>query len=572
MSTTKTTRGSFDIHIRTDGHSEVRHKGEVIAYGHLGNKKFNLSKEAYIVDASLLRELSDVLNEADRLLAEARAAVSRPQSKGHTIATFEPAPAKSKARIRFEQGVAFLNSITAKADKNERKTLAFKTDGGHFIGVKRAGVWSFYQSNGSKKLKSWGTLADNTKRDGLAIAHLDGLTELSHYGSENPTNLHSHRVWYDGKTTVYRYIPVDDRYVAFDFNVTKDKFPVIGDFVNNTDLIPNRFEWDKDTGWQIETAINSPSTFADAIRAYLRPAPVEYALDTTNSMTFNETGGSVPISAYYTYNPEEDITTYSYWVPTTGKWETYLHGSGKTWYFKDRGVASPTWTTEAPYLSDLVRDGNAHYNLRVINNAMGDAPVAFFKTKDGYVFSVNRNSDATLSAFHICGAARRVDLYERSMAKGDDNYLPNEGLLTPITAEEAIRLRPGLSSLKPSLPDIILVPIEHFDSNGNFYQSRDIATYHQRTNGKWRVYNGANGTFKDRGENNTINEQALNPEGWKVVKEIPTPIGYRLFDTTKNKWTQSAKNGITLFATADGYTPMDGDELRPWYGPSLVTE
>lgn len=335
----QTTRGKFNITIDTDGLSYVDYSGYTVATCSHAQQEFKLTTFSNLVPVSLLGEFGEVVTEATRLLREAREAVATAP---------EAAPYKFSDNPHYEKAATLLTDLAKGAEAQGRRTV-FLADGPHgFFGILRNGEWTFHQWCDGGGTQPWGTLAKNTNPQHSGLSWLSNLKAAC--VSDRQFNGFSDS-WarYDGKTTVYRYIPVDDGYVAFPF---KDgEFRMFGDSVA-PDKMESPFVWgEKNDGWVLESE-RSITSYADEIRAYLASsspsAPLEYCVVTNDTINVDLGSGNLATIrsfGYVTYNPNTDSYQYRYFRPDShfsknhAYYKAYLLGNRReTVYINDDGT------------------------------------------------------------------------------------------------------------------------------------------------------------------------------------------------------------------------------------------
>jgi len=472
----KTTRGSFDIHIHTNETSRIMHLGETVAWGLLGNNHFTLSKEVYIVKPNLLNEFSDVITEADRLLLEARAAVN----KANTIVT---TPTKAPRPLRPLE--YWINT----------------TDSGGTTFAGWVGVSAYMTYNPNE---------DTSAYRYYSVEKGEWVSGYTHAGRD--TFSQTNAMWSTQKPDEYTLarngrITYNKALIA---TLVKRKDPV--QFLESDDncLFALVLNGTRHSLFHITSVgIDSPSAFVNNIHTWTRDAALDGAEQIDDMrltpISLNDALTLRPhIKDAVAYRPDSDMAMNSVYYT-----RNFSTGEELKWRYDSRTQA---WQPSSPEPSSLL------------------------------------GSLAPIDWAHPSNNGWSIG--DSSLTSLKDTYL---------------------KSLTPKY----LVPDMQYDADGSFAFNEFWVAFFENRGGEWFAYSGSTGTYtKSSYLTERMKSGALLPPDStdRFVDSIPTPIGYRLFDTTKNKWTQSAKNGIALFATADGYTPMDGNELRPWYGPSLVTE
>lgn len=131
------------------------------------------------------------------------------------------------------------------------------------------------------------------------------------------------------------------------------------------------------------------------------------------------------------------------------------------------------------------------------------------------------------------------------------------------------KLREEEERKKNVIPEgALLVPADQYTNNKFVYNQRFFA-FARYTNGEWIGHNGTTGQHEKLITQDYLSRtyKSGGDERWKVVSEIPTPIGYRLFNTEKNVWAEGEGHTVLY---QDHFTYVPGWEMRPWYGPTLI--
>lgn len=646
MSSIETIRGSFSIRINTDATSFIGHNTYTVATCGNGKSKFELHHESYRVPPSLLRELSDVITEANRLLLEARAAVNSantiittptkaPRPLEYWINTTDSAYTTHAGRV----GISAYMTYNPNADTSVYRF--YSVERGEWINSTYSGRNSFSQTNAV-----WST----HKPDEYTLAHNGRITYNKALIATLVKRKDPVQFLKSDDNCLFALVLNGTRHSLFHITNVGTDYP--GAFVSNL----HTWTCDAAVGAveQIDDMRLTPISLNDALtlRPHLRDA-VAYRPD--SDMAKN--------SVYFTRNFTTGEQLKWRYDSRTQAWQPFspainldkgipidwAHPSNDGWSIGDSSVASLKDT----YLKSLTPSG-----AEVLKSALASLPpVAFFKStghvtdpnspyfyfayvrrglsQEYTVYQVTGGGSASLrdlasrgtyntgstpvgcpvvdknfkavsasefsSKFPVLAAARLYSnngpgitytldfltqshaMHARSAATKvlsctrDDEWpwsdssfprwdSPSGGWSTDSTQFDYIH---NEDNFKPAPK--YLVPNIHFDEHGTFKFKPFYVAFYEKIGGQWMSYSGMFGTHTPThliGADS--NGEGLT--GYHTLDKVPTPIGYRLFDTTKNEWLQPAKDGITLFSTADGYTPMSGNEMRPWYGPSLVTK
>jgi len=483
----QTTRGKFNVTINTDASSSVEYDGHSVAICLHSQQEFKLTGLASSVPPSLLGEFGDVITEATRLLHEAReAVVSAPQITNH----------KFSEHPKYEQGATLLTSLTQRAEANRRRTVFLARGNAGYFGIQRNGEWAFHQWSSEGCVQSWGTLAKNTNPECVSLPWLYDLREASPSDPQFK-GFSDYRARYDGKSTVYRYIPVDDRYVAFKFN-GKD-FGTFGGGVA-ADKMESPFVWgEKNDGWFLESE-RSIASYASAAHAYLdsqrKPAPLEYCVVTIDTLDVDLGNGhrqKIPSFGYVTYNPNTNRFQYRYFRPDKDSWHDGWSGSGRD----AMSQPNPIWLTVKPDESTLATNSrvafddakdefNLNSNKKIVTDALASKPpIAYFLVEGQYTFFAV--PDTTIKggyrAYHLV-ANSGFCIFDRGEAAPE---IGCHKKVETITEQEFVRRAPRAAAVTFVRPD------RFFSTNHAYYKAYLIGnrreTIYIQHDGQLTTYN-----------------------------------------------------------------------------------